>query len=271
VPFTLVSFHAHPDDEALLTGGTLARVAAEGHRVVLVTATAGEAGLSDGTGQPPHLGERRRVELARAAAALGCARWELLDYADSGWGPPTTQHGPVQDPFSGLDPAGPAARLAEILREERADALTVYDEHGGYGHPDHVQVHRVGVLAAELAGTPVVLEATVDRGLLQRVARVMSWIPGVSRLIPESRFAGSFLSRSELTHRVDVRRHVGAKRDALAAHASQATGGGSVRTVALLLRLPRPVLGLALGREWFRERGRPVTAELLDDVFASLR
>jgi LmbE family N-acetylglucosaminyl deacetylase len=271
VPFTLVSFHAHPDDEALLTGGTLARAAAEGHRVVLVTATAGEAGLSDGTGRQPSLGERRRVELARAAAALGCARWELLDYTDSGWGPPGPDDEPRPDAFSRLDPAGPAARLAEILRREEADVLTVYDEHGGYGHPDHVQVNRVGVLAAELAGTRVVLEATVDRRKLQRVAAVLSRLPGVSRLVPDDRFAGTFLPRAELTHQVDVRRHLAAKRAALAAHHSQSTGGGSIRTVALLLRLPRPVLGLALGREWFREHGRHPAAELLDDVFASLR
>ena len=271
VPFTLVSFHAHPDDEALLTGGTLARAAAEGHRVVLVTATAGEAGLTDGTGQHPPLGERRRAELARAATALGCARWELLDYEDSGWGPPTGDDATPANPFSELGPAGPAARLAGILREERADVLTVYDEHGGYGHADHVQVHRVGVLAAELAGTPVVLEATVDRTRLARIASILGRLPGVSQLIPADRFSGSFVPRAELTHQVDVRRHLRAKRAALAAHASQATGGGSVRTVALLLRLPGPVLGLALGREWFRERGRPVPDGLLDDVFASLR
>jgi len=271
VPFTLVSFHAHPDDEALLTGGTLARAAAEGHRVVLVTATDGEAGLSDGKRQHPPLRERRRVELGRAAASLGCARWELLEYDDSGWGAATGAGKNGSTPFSGLDPAEPAARLAEILREERADVLTVYDAQGGYGHPDHVQVHRVGVLAAELAGTAVVLEATVDRRRLQRVASVMRWLPGISHLVPPDRFGSAYLARSELTHQVDVRRHLAAKRAALAAHASQAAGGASVRTVALLLRLPRPVLGLALGREWFRERGRAPDGHLLDDVFASLR
>jgi LmbE family N-acetylglucosaminyl deacetylase len=272
VPFTLVSFHAHPDDEALLTGGTLARAAAEGHRVVLVTATAGEAGLSDdGMRRDGALGARRRSELAEAAAALGCARWVLLDYEDSGWGEPSPGDPRPRDPFAALDPAGPAARLEAILREEQADVLTIYDVRGGYGHPDHVQVHRVGVLAAARAGTRVVLEATVDRRGLERVAAVLRWLPGVRRLVPPDRFAGSFVARGELTHRVDVRPHLGAKRAALAAHASQATGGSSVRTVALLLRLPRPVLGLALGREWFRERGRPPGSVLLDDVFASLR
>src|SRR3954452_10018555 len=83
-PLTIVAFHAHPDDEALLTGGTLARAAAAGHRVVLVTATGGEAGLADAAstaGGPPAV---RPAELARAAAALGVARSVLLGYADSG-------------------------------------------------------------------------------------------------------------------------------------------------------------------------------------------
>jgi LmbE family N-acetylglucosaminyl deacetylase len=269
VPFTLVSFHAHPDDEALLTGGTLARAAAEGHRVVIVVATAGEAGLTASPGPADEsLAERRLEELRRSARALGAARVEVLGYPDSG---STTQPAPVRASFAGTDPSEPAERLAAILREEAADVLTVYDEHGGYGHRDHVQVHRVGVLAARLAGTPVVLEATVDRTSLRRVAGVMRWIPGLARLVPESRFAESYLPRDELTHRVDVRPHLAAKRAALAAHASQATGGRGVRTVALLLRLPDPLLRRVLGQEWFLERGRAHAEDLLDDVFASLR
>jgi LmbE family N-acetylglucosaminyl deacetylase len=132
-----------------------------------------------------------------------------------------------------------------------------------------VQVHHVGVLAAELAGTSVVLEATIDRGRLVRVAQILRWIPGVSRLIPASGFASAYVARAELTHQVDVRRQLRAKRAALAAHASQATGG--VRTVALLLRLPRLLSGPVLGREWFVEVGRAPRGELLDDVFATLR
>jgi LmbE family N-acetylglucosaminyl deacetylase len=275
VAFTLVSFHAHPDDEALLTGGTLARAAADGHRVVIVTATAGEAGLTGLTDAaaagPRALARHRLEELRRSAEALGCARVEVLGWPDSGSGPGSPVAPGATPTFAQADPRGPAERLAAILREEAADVLTVYDEHGGYGHPDHVQVHRVGILAAELAGTPVVLEATVDRALLQRAAAVMRWIPGLSGLVPASRFATSYLPRSALTHQVDVRRQLTAKKASLAAHASQTTGGRGVRTVALLLRLPDPLLGPVLGREWFRERGRPPGGELLDDVFASLR
>jgi LmbE family N-acetylglucosaminyl deacetylase len=267
VSFTLVSFHAHPDDEALLTGGTLARAAAEGHRVVLVVATAGEAGLTGAPGiDPSDLAGRRLAELYRSAEALGCARVEVLGYPDSG-----SSGGPRPQSFAALDPQEPAERLAAILREERADVLTTYDENGGYGHPDHVQVHRVGAIAARLAGTPVLLEATVDRALLQRVAGVMRWIPGLSGLVPESRFSTAYLPRSALTHRVDVRRHLAAKKASLAAHASQTSGGRGVRTVALLLRLPDPLLRRALGREWFRENGREHAEDLLDDIFASVR
>ena len=266
MPFTLVSFHAHPDDEALLTGGTLARVAAEGHRVVLVTATAGEQGLASEDLRGESLGATRLAELRRSADALGCARVVALGLPDSG------SAGPLRPgSFAALDPSGPAQRLAELLVEERADVLTTYDAQGGYGHRDHVQVHRVGALAARLAHTPVVLEATVDRSRLQATARVMARTPGLARLVPPDRFAGAYTARSDLTHEVDVRRHLEAKRAALAAHASQSSGGRGVRTLALLRRIPPPLLAPVLGREWFREPGRPAGGPLLDDVFASLR
>jgi LmbE family N-acetylglucosaminyl deacetylase len=266
VAFTLVVFHAHPDDETLLTGGTMARAAADGHRVVLVTATAGEAGLADTNGDA--LADARLGELRRAADILGCARVEMLGYPDSGIGAEPTAGGAR---FADLLPAEPAERLAAVLVEERADVLTVYDERGGYGHPDHLQVHRAGVLAAETAQTPVVLEATVDRRALTRVAALLARVPRISDLVPEDRFAGAYTARSELTHRVDVRSQLGQKRAALAAHASQASGGESIRTIRLLLGLPAPLQSAVLGREWYRERGRPPDARLHDDVFASLR
>jgi len=265
VSFTLVSFHAHPDDEALLTGGTLARASAEGHRVVLVTATLGEAGLAaDLHGE--ELAQLRRHELERAAAAVGAARVVVLGFPDSG-----SSGTPPKDSFAALDPAVPASRLAEVLREEAADVLTIYDERGGYGHPDHVQVHRVGLLAAREAGTPVVLEATVDRRPLQRVAGFLARIPRVRRLIPPDHFASTYTAHEDLTHRVDVRDHLEAKRAALAAHGTQASGA-PVRTIQLLLALPGPVARRVLGREWFREVGRtPQPGSPSDDVFETLR
>src|SRR5262249_19023205 len=152
---TLVAFHAHPDDEALLTAGTMARAATEGHRVVLAVATDGGSGLV-GSGileDGESLAERRLGELRRAATVLGCSRIEMLGYRDSGLD--GTEGGP--DAFAGADVDEAASRLAKLLVEEEADVLTVYDPAGGYGHPDHVQVHHVGARAAELAGTPVVL------------------------------------------------------------------------------------------------------------------
>lgn len=267
MPFTLVAFHAHPDDEALLTAGTLARAAAEGHRVVLVVATAGEAGLVAGGRTGQALAIRRTAELERSAAALGCARVEVLGYADSGM---AGEAGGAAA-FARADVDQAAARLAELLVEEAADVLTVYDAAGGYGHPDHVQVHRVGVRAAELAGTPVVLEATVDRHALQRVLRVVSRLPGIPNDFSPERFDVAFADPRTLTHRVDVRRYAAAKRAALAAHASQATADSGTRTLAVLLHLPRWLFRLALGREWYVERGRAAGGPLLDDVFASVR
>ncbi|MBK5305811.1 MAG: PIG-L family deacetylase [Frankiaceae bacterium] len=267
MPFTLVAFHAHPDDEALLTAGTLARAAAEGHRVVLVVATAGEAGLVRGGGTGPTLASRRLAELERSAAALGCARVEVLGYADSGL------HGESggENAFARADVDEAAGRLCRVLEDESADVLTVYDPAGGYGHPDHVQVGRVGLRAAELAGTPSVLEATVDRTALQRVLRLVHRLPGIPADFAPGRFDAAYTARDQLTHRVDVRRYAEAKRAAIAAHVSQAGADEGTRTLAVLLRLPRPLFRLALGHEWYVERGRRPSAPLLDDVFATVR
>lgn len=260
--FTLVSFHAHPDDEVLFTGGTLARASAEGHRVVLVVATDGSAGLAPDA-LTAGLGERRNLELERSAAALGCARVVRLGFADSGWQSSARAGG-----FSEIDVDVAARRLADVLREEAADVLTVYDAAGGYGHPDHVQVNRVGVRAAYLAGTPVVLEATVDRRLIQRAVRLVSWLPGLH--VRAADFRTAYTESSRITHEVDVRAQWAAKRQAMQAHASQAGGGSGVRTLGMLLHLPRPVFRAVLGREWFTERGRP-PGPRSGDVFSTLR
>src|SRR3954447_7471358 len=160
---TIVSFHAHPDDEAIAMGGTLARAADEGHRVVLVWGTRGEHGeVADGfLDDGEELWQRRIVEAAEAAKILGASRHEFLGYVDSGMMGTPENDAPNAFWQADLDEA--AGRLGAILREENADVLTVYDDHGGYGHPDHIQVHRVGLRAAELAGTPRVYQSTINR------------------------------------------------------------------------------------------------------------
>ena len=166
---TLVTFHAHPDDESIATGGVIAQAAAAGQRVVLVLATRGEHGeVNDGVLHDGEtLGERRTLEMMRAAEILGIQRVEFLGYVDSGMmGTPENDQ---SDSFWTADVHEAAERLAAILRDEAAEVLTVYDSHGGYGHPDHIQVHRVGVRAAELAGTPRVYEATMNRDEMRRL------------------------------------------------------------------------------------------------------
>ena len=297
VPYTVVSFHAHPDDEALLTAGTLARAVAEGHRVVLVTATDGGAGLAAtaattattttaATGDtapeeaateeaaPGDLGRRRLAELEQAGAAIGCTDVRHLGYDDSGM---DGRAGRPGRSFASADPEEAAARLAAILTETGAHALTIYDPAGGYGHPDHVQVHRVGTRAAQLAGTRVVLEATVDRKPLLRALTLLNRTGILHRLgvdqsewSPE-RFARAYTDPKDITHRISVRRYGPAKRGAMAAHATQSTADAVTRTLAVFLRLPPFVFNRVFGHEWFVEQGRTPAAPRLDDIFASLR
>lgn len=265
---TVVFFHAHPDDEALLTGGTMARLAAEGHRVVLVTATVGEAGLASAElSAGNRLGSIRQRELSRSAEILGCARVVLLGYADSGMaGRPSG----AAAAFARTDPETAARRLAGVLDEEGADALTIYDAAGGYGHPDHVHVHRVGRRAAALAKTPLLLDATVDRRALQRAVRIMSWARPRSTDLQASRFAHLYTDPGDITHCVDVSAFLPQKRAAMRAHVSQATADGVERNLAWFLRLPAPLFRLAFGREWFVEHGRPVAKAPSGDILASL-
>ncbi len=272
MPYTLVAFHAHPDDEALLTSGTMARAAAEGHRVVLVVATDGGLGLagSEFTADG-RLGGQRLRELAASAQALGVARVEHLGYADSGLGPEPFPDPPGPTRFARADRFEAAERLAAILREESADVLLSYDANGGYGHPDHVMVHAVGALAAQQAATARVLQATVPR---DSICRALAVARRVYRFPPEfdpASFERAYSPRAEITHRIDVRRYAGAKRASMRAHASQATAdGGADRTLAAFLRIPRPLFDLVFGREWYVDPAQRPGGPVHRDVFAGL-
>jgi LmbE family N-acetylglucosaminyl deacetylase len=166
---TLVCFHAHPDDETTSTGGTIARAAADGHRVVLVFGTNGEEGepVEGVLDEGEELWTRRLVEAHRSAEILGAQRVEFLGYRDSGMmGEPANDH---PDCFWRADVEEAAAKLAAILRDGGTDVLTIYDDHGNYGHPDHIQVHRVGVRAAEIVGVERVFAATMNRDQMRRM------------------------------------------------------------------------------------------------------
>ncbi|EKA62540.1 LmbE family protein [Janibacter hoylei PVAS-1] len=270
---TLVVFHAHPDDEALLTAGTMARAAAEGHRVVLVVATDGALGETDETAygaKGDALASTRSRELAASARALGVARTVELGHADSGSGPEVWPDPPGGRRFVRVPIDDAASALADVLVEERADVLTTYDPHGGYGHRDHVRVHEVGARAAELArerGLDVrVLWATVPRDL---ICRAIDLVAKVYRFPPEfdrASFDRAFAAKAEITHRIPVRRFAAAKRASMRAHASQAAAdGGGDRTLGMLVRIPRPLYDLVFGREWFVDPEAPGTAAT--DVF----
>ncbi len=257
---TLVCFHAHPDDEVISTGGTIARASAEGHRVVLVVATNGDHGeVPEDLGPGETLVERRRAETEASARVLGIDRVAWLGYSDSGmtgW----EQNG-HPDSFLSADVDEAAERLAAVLREEDADVLTIYDWHGNYGHPDHIAVHRVGLAAARIVPGIRVAEATMNRDAF-------------ARMIAEARESGADfgpagededefdphgpaddgnpmgMPEAELTLAVDVSDHLDAKREAMRCHRSQ------IADTSFFLEMPDEAFALSFGTEWFIEHDR---------------
>ncbi len=310
---TAVFFHAHPDDEAIITGGTMVLASRAGHRVVAVCATDGSRGARhgldedddlaeggnsdkddpdgggapdtgdlDGDGDPDgdvdldggDLAAVREAELRTAAEILGIHRVEMLGYADSGMAGDAANDDPAC--FWQADVAEAAERLAAILREESADILTCYDHNGGYGHPDHIQVHRVGVKAAELAGVGVVYESTLDRQHFQAALRQVSQIAaeaGVDMGSDEEQAETASELESEsfgsdaadITHRIDVSDALDEKRRAMLAHGSQ------IPADSFFVSLPDEAFALMSATEWFILRGADRRGPPADDIFAALR
>jgi LmbE family N-acetylglucosaminyl deacetylase len=252
---TLVCFHAHPDDESISTGGSIARAKAEGHRVVLVVATDGAHGEVPGDLAPGEtLVDRRSAETARSAEVLGIDRVMWLGYVDSGMtGWDQNEH---ESSFHRAPLEEAAERLAAVLREESADILTTYDWHGNYGHPDHIKVHLVGHRAAELAGTSSVFEATMNR---DHIARLMAMVtelraPGGDEFDPmgPADDGNPFgMAEHELTHAVDVTPFLALKRESMRSHRSQITD------TSFFLEMPDEAFAVAFGTEWFIKKGAP--------------
>ncbi|MEG3629657.1 N-acetyl-1-D-myo-inositol-2-amino-2-deoxy-alpha-D-glucopyranoside deacetylase [Streptomyces poriticola] len=234
----LLLVHAHPDDESINNGATMARYAAEGAQVTLVTCTLGERGevippeLRHLTGAA--LGRHRLGELTAAMRALGVGDVRLLGgpgrYADSGMmGLPDNG-----DPgcFWQADVDEAAALLVGVIREVRPQVLVTYDDNGGYGHPDHIQAHRVAMRAAELAaeeGCPVdrVYWNRVPRSAGERAfARLHDDLPG----LPFAEAATlddvpGVVADERITARItaDGTPYAAAKAAAMRAHATQIT------------------------------------------------
>jgi LmbE family N-acetylglucosaminyl deacetylase len=224
---TIVYLHAHPDDEASQTSGTMARAAAEGNRVVTVFATHGEYGeVAAEAIEGESVADHRRREAEASAAVLGVARIVWLGYTDSGMsGWEQNEH---EGSFHSADLDEAAQRLADVLDEEHADALVGYDWHGGYGHPDHVKVHHVAHRAAELAASrPRLLESTMNRTELIALLRAGREV-GMDTFdfdpeqpMDDGNLLGS--TEDEITWRVDVSAYLEQRRASLEAHRSQAT------------------------------------------------
>ena len=260
---TLVTFHAHPDDESIATGGVMAKASDEGHRVVLVVATKGEHGeVAEGfLNEGEALWERRVRETEACAEILGVARVGFLGYVDSGMiGTPEND---VPESFWQADVDEAAARLAAVLTEEKADVLTVYDENGGYGHPDHIQVHRVGIRAAELAGTPRVYMNTINRDHLRRSMEAAIEAGEVPGDISMDDLSTLGVPEERITTTVDVRPWLVRKRAAMAAHASQ------IGETSFFLAMAPDMFEAGFGWEWFiRCDGPPGLVET--DLFDGL-
>lgn len=267
---TLMAVHAHPDDEVLGTGGVLARHAREGIRTVLVTCTNGEQGDGPGgvkPGEPGHDEEevrrRRLAELRESAACLDIGHIELLGHRDSGMAGWEANHAP--DAFTNVPVDQAARRLGELMERYRPQVVVTYDERGGYGHPDHIQAHRITMAAVGLTGVPDKLYYTAvpREGVREMFARVREL--GID--LGEEELPDDFgVPDEEITTVVDVSAYAEHKRKALQAHASQ---GDSIS----FLRLPEVVQRMALGTEHFvrhpASRIQPPTPET--DLFAGLR
>lgn len=266
---TLLLVHAHPDDEAISTGGAMLKARADGHRVVLVTATRGEVGEiynMDEAATRPRLGEVRAAELENAARILGVNRGEFLDYRDSGMVGTADNENPKSFHQAPLDQA--AAKLAAILREERPDVVVTYDADGTYGHPDHIKAHLVTNAALDLlekeGWRPSKLYYTgIPRTLMQQF---MAALPDdAQRQERESTITIPGTPDELLTTQLDVSDYVDRKREAFAAHVSQNDPNSWFSTMA------DQIYRMAFGTEYYRlARGKPGSKLPENDLFVGV-
>ncbi|SDF95699.1 mycothiol conjugate amidase Mca [Pseudonocardia oroxyli] len=239
-PMRLLSVHAHPDDESSKGAATSARYVDEGHEVMVVTCTGGEAGsiLNPAMDRPEVLDDMaaiRRTEMARAAEILGVQhRW--LGYVDSGL-PEGDPPPPLPEGCFALTPLeGPTAALVALIREFRPHVVVTYDENGGYPHPDHIRTHEVSMAALDAAADPEqfpeagpawqVLKVYYSHGFSR--ARILAFDAALKKAGLESPW-GEWIARFDdrpdpgerVTTRVECADWFERRDDALRAHATQ--------------------------------------------------
>lgn len=285
---TFLAVHAHPDDEVFGTGGTFALLSERGYRTVLVTATLGEEGeivdpaLDDAAKQAmfPRLAEVRREELREAIQALKISDSRILGYRDSGMAGTAANTHP--DSFNQANFHEAVKRLVTIIREVRPQVIATYDAFGGYGHPDHIQAHRITVVAFDAAGDPrcfpelesaawqpskLYYTAIPRSSLIQAVrAAQAAGTPGPWEN-PAMNFEAMGTADELITTRVDVRDYYENKMQAFRAHRTQIDLNG------FLFHMPAEQQREAFGYEHFVlarsiQAHRPQKFE--QDLFAGL-
>jgi N-acetyl-1-D-myo-inositol-2-amino-2-deoxy-alpha-D-glucopyranoside deacetylase len=265
----LMLVHAHPDDETIGTGVTMARYSAAGDGVTLVTCTLGEEGevlVADlehlAAAHTDSLGPHRHTELAAAMEVLGVTDWTLLGepgrYRDSGMvGTPSNSH---EAAFMNADLLAAATDLVGLIRDRRPQVLVTYDDFGGYGHPDHIQAHRVATYAVALAAAPGFAPHAGEPWQVSKVYWTAFPRSVIRAGIEAMRAAGETTGFAEMdpddipfavddhlvTAAVSAPEHLDRKMAALARHATQVTTDGGFFALADNVGVQ------AFGTEYFR-------------------
>jgi LmbE family N-acetylglucosaminyl deacetylase len=266
---TLLLAFAHPDDEGM-SGGAMMKAKADGHRVVLVTATRGEVGEiynMDEAASRPRLGEIRAKELEDAAGIIGIDRLEFMDFRDSGMVRTADNDDPRSFHQASLDAA--VERLIPILREERPEVVITFAEDGMYGHPDHIKIHHVTnaaldrMLRASSSWTPQKLYYTaIPRSLMQAFMSQMTDEMRAQQN-PDMRLEGT--PDEKVTTRLDVTPYIARKRQAFLAHVSQNDPN------SWFTKIPEEVYETVFGTEYYQlARGKPGSPLPEPDLFAGV-
>jgi N-acetyl-1-D-myo-inositol-2-amino-2-deoxy-alpha-D-glucopyranoside deacetylase len=265
---TLLLVHAHPDDEAISTGGAMMKAKAHGHRVVLVTGTRGEVGEiynMDEASSRPRLGDIRTDELKAAAEILGVDRQEFLGYRDSGMVDTDDNKDPRSFHQARLDEA--AGKLAVVIREERPDVVVTYAEDGVYGHPDHIKAHLVtnaalDVVEKEGVGVKKLYYTAIPRSLMEAFVQQM---PEEARQAMGGNMRIVGTPDELVTTQIDVHDYVEGKRAAFRAHVSQNDPD------SWFSNMQDQVYELAFGTEYYQlARGKLGSERPETDLFAGI-